>query len=173
MCALPPQPQLRSLTSAGRGWRGLLFWTEQRWSINLRHVYTLEGWGFEWAQGMCRGCWGRRQACAVSTQGELYTWGRGYGGRLGHGDQAEQLEQKRVEALRDVWVVAVSLGMYHYITVTRDGGVFGWGAAERLSLPEAATVVVVEGGDDDEEEKSESTLCLSFSFPHLPCILRS
>jgi len=64
--------------------------------------------------------------CAVTATGELYTWGNGYHGRLGHGDDAEQHVPKRVEALRDEWVVAVSSSNWHTTAVSRDGGVFGW-----------------------------------------------
>ena len=84
--------------------------------------------------------------CTVTAAGELYTWGTdGQFGRLGHGDKTGQLAPKRVEALRGEWVVAVTCGLHHTIAVTRDGGVFGWGKADRLGLPEAAAAVPDDG----------------------------
>ena len=51
-----------------------------------------------------------------------------------------------MEALRDEWVVALSAGDSHTSLVKRDGGVFGWGAADELGLPEAAAAVLEEDG---------------------------
>jgi alpha-tubulin suppressor-like RCC1 family protein len=70
-------------------------------------------------------------SCAVTGTGELYTWGDGNFGLPWHDDTAAiQLAPKRVRAIRDNSVVAVSLAWCHTIAVTREGGVFGWGAAE-------------------------------------------
>lgn len=79
---------------------------------------------------------------AVTAAGELYSWGNGYQGKLGHGDTDDQLTPKRVDALRDERMVVVSSGLRHTIAVSRDGGVFGWGEAAGLGLPVAATCVV-------------------------------
>ena len=38
-------------------------------------------------------------SCAVAAAGELFTWGSGRDGRLGHGDTADQLAPRRVAAL--------------------------------------------------------------------------
>jgi alpha-tubulin suppressor-like RCC1 family protein len=48
---------------------------------------------------------------AVTAAGELYMWGGRADGRLGHGGTAAQLAPKRVEALQDECVVAVSAGI--------------------------------------------------------------
>ena len=43
------------------------------------------------------------------------------------------------------WVVAVTCGIRHTIAVVRDGGVFGWGHAKGLGLPEADAAVPDDG----------------------------
>ena len=43
---------------------------------------------------------GALHSMAVTRDGELYTWGYGKHGRLGHGDEEDQMLPKRVEALR-------------------------------------------------------------------------
>ncbi len=58
---------------------------------------------------------------------------------------------KRVEALQDEWVVAVSVGVFHTIAVARDGGVFGWGAADGLGLQEAPTDTLHNEDEEDAE----------------------
>ena len=72
-------------------------------------------------------------------------WGNGVDGCLGHGDEEDQCAPKRVDALRDEWVVAVTCGVRHTIAAVRDGGVFGWGFVDGLGLPEAAAAVPDDG----------------------------
>jgi len=71
---------------------------------------------------------GLDHVAAVTDAGELYTWGYGSNGRLGHGDQGDQLVPLRVEALKDVKIVHASCGGYHTAAVTEDGLLytFGW-----------------------------------------------
>jgi alpha-tubulin suppressor-like RCC1 family protein len=104
--------------------------------------------------------------CAVTAAGELFTWGCGGFGRLGHGNTAAQLAQKRVEAIRDEWVVAVSPARCHTIVVTRDGSVFGWGAPDGLGLQNAPTA---ENGAED----GGLSIMLPSRYPQLACVPRS
>jgi alpha-tubulin suppressor-like RCC1 family protein len=85
----------------------------------------------------------------VTTLGELFTWGHGNFGQLGHGDFASELVPRRVDALDGEWVVAVAASGSHTIVVTRGGSVFGWGNADALGIRErdAATTRVVYGHD--------------------------
>ena len=64
---------------------------------------------------------------AVSEAGELYSWGSGTNGRLGHGDTVMQLRPRRVEALSDVDVVHASAGSGHSLAVSSRGQLFTWG----------------------------------------------
>ena len=51
---------------------------------------------------------GSNHSAAVTSSGELYTWGLGEYGRLGHGDAVPQLTPKRVDALLGQRVVQVA-----------------------------------------------------------------
>lgn len=42
---------------------------------------------------------GSNQSAAITSNGELYTWGSGEDGCLGHGDRANQLRPKQVGTL--------------------------------------------------------------------------
>ena len=68
---------------------------------------------------------------AVSEEGTLYTFGIGFNGRLGHGDQEDQLVPKRVDALQDVRVVDVSCGSQHTAAASDNGMLytFGYGSS--------------------------------------------
>ena len=64
---------------------------------------------------------------AITADGAVWSWGRGVSGKLGHGDQQNQLLPKKVEALAGQRVVAVSAGGGHSIALTADGAVWSWG----------------------------------------------
>jgi E3 ubiquitin-protein ligase HERC2 len=71
---------------------------------------------------------------AVGEIGELFTWGRGVLGRLGHGNEQNQPSPKRVEALRGVRVISVSVGWQHALALAEDGLVYVWGENEERAL---------------------------------------
>ncbi|GBP72265.1 E3 ubiquitin-protein ligase HERC2 [Eumeta japonica] len=75
---------------------------------------------------------------AVLTDGgQVYTWGKGDGYRLGH-DNLESIKiPKLVEALQGVTVVDLSLGPSHGIAISSDGGVYVWGTHERAQISQA------------------------------------
>ena len=64
---------------------------------------------------------------ALTANGAVWSWGSGYFGKLGHGDEQHQLLPKKVEALAGQRVVAVSAGGHHSIARTVDGAVLTWG----------------------------------------------
>ncbi|XP_023218340.1 E3 ubiquitin-protein ligase HERC2-like isoform X1 [Centruroides sculpturatus] len=72
---------------------------------------------------------GSSHSAAVSSNGELYTWGLGEYGRLGHGDNLTQLKPKQVTALAGLRVVQVACGSRdaQTLALTDDGMVFSWG----------------------------------------------
>ena len=55
-----------------------------------------------------------------NKDGELFTWGHGACGKLGHGDDNEQQTPKRIDALDGVKVTMVSCGQYHTAVCTKD-----------------------------------------------------
>ena len=63
----------------------------------------------------------------VTKFGELYTWGRGAEGCLGHGDTANQSKPKLVEALNGVLCKQVSCGGKYTAVVTESGKVYEFG----------------------------------------------
>jgi alpha-tubulin suppressor-like RCC1 family protein len=58
---------------------------------------------------------------------KLLSRGSGGLGNLGHGDRQDQRWPKRIEALRGIRVVSVSVGTYHAVALTEDGLVYAWG----------------------------------------------
>ncbi|XP_015606913.1 E3 ubiquitin-protein ligase HERC2 isoform X2 [Cephus cinctus] len=72
---------------------------------------------------------GSGHSAAIASNGELYTWGLGEYGRLGHGDTNSQLRPKLVEALVGQRVIQIACGSRDAQTMalTEDGSVYSWG----------------------------------------------
>ena len=64
---------------------------------------------------------------ALTADGAVWSWGRGGQGRLGHGDEQNQLLPKEIEAFAGQRVVAVSAGREHNLAITADGAAWSWG----------------------------------------------
>eukprot|EP00002_Diphylleia_rotans_P032670 TRINITY_DN6877_c0_g1_i9.p1 TRINITY_DN6877_c0_g1~~TRINITY_DN6877_c0_g1_i9.p1 ORF type:complete len:558 (+),score=69.40 TRINITY_DN6877_c0_g1_i9:171-1844(+) len=66
-------------------------------------------------------------SAAVTSLGHLYTWGNGFEGKLGHGDEEDCLIPKIVKQLEGYHVMAVSCGYQHTCAVLDNGQVYHWG----------------------------------------------
>ena len=69
----------------------------------------------------------RTFSCSVSADDALWSWGYGAEGRLGHGDEEDQRQPKKIEAFAGQRVVAVSAGDMHTLALAADGAVCSWG----------------------------------------------
>ncbi len=77
---------------------------------------------------------GLRHAALVTYTGDLYTWGEGRGGKLGHGHQADVMQPTRVVGLwgRRVTSVRCSESATAVVTDTQELYTWGDGAAGTL-----------------------------------------
>jgi len=75
-------------------------------------------------------------SCAITEKGELYTWGGGIWGILGHGDEEDQLAPKRVEGLNGVRVAATATCQTHTLVADEDGVVWAFGKVVGLGDPD-------------------------------------
>ncbi|OXB77575.1 UNVERIFIED_CONTAM: hypothetical protein H355_002884 [Colinus virginianus] len=85
---------------------------------------------------------GHEHAVGLGAAGEVYGWGGGRHGQLGHGSVESERRPRVVEALRGVPVRAVAAGGWHSACVS-DGGdlyVWGWNESGQLALPSRAVV---------------------------------
>ncbi|XP_028971904.2 alsin [Esox lucius] len=63
-----------------------------------------------------------------SLNTEVWTWGRGQEGQLGHGDQLPRLQPLCIKTLNGEEVVKVAAGTHHSLAVTAQCQVFSWGS---------------------------------------------
>ena len=75
-----------------------------------------------WTQVAC----GLFHTAAVSSNGEVFTWGCSGNGQLGHGDCMDRNVPKKVEIPGGEVVVKVACGVYYTAAVTRAGKLFTW-----------------------------------------------
>ena len=67
---------------------------------------------------------------AITADGAVWSWGLGAYGQLGHGDEEDQWQPKKIEALAGQRVNSVSAGTWHSLARTTDGAVFAWGKGD-------------------------------------------
>eukprot|EP00741_Cyanophora_paradoxa_P016699 tig00020938_g16128.t1 len=70
---------------------------------------------------------GAAHTVALSSQGEVWSWGDGQAGQLGHGDHALQRVPRTVDALRGKNTIGLAAGDHHSAAVTADGALYTWG----------------------------------------------
>ena len=75
-----------------------------------------------WAQIVC----GDFHTIALSWNGEVFTWGNGGLGRLGHGDLNNRNVPTKVQNLSKEKIVKVACGKYHSAALSSTGKLFTW-----------------------------------------------
>ncbi|CAO4380428.1 unnamed protein product [Caenorhabditis nigoni] len=70
---------------------------------------------------------GLSHSALITSEGSLYTWGKGLDYQLGHGNKTERMEPHQVFEPNEVKWTNVSLGNNHTIGSTDDGSVYAWG----------------------------------------------
>ncbi|KAH3837497.1 hypothetical protein DPMN_110888 [Dreissena polymorpha] len=67
---------------------------------------------------------------ALSRNGEVFSWGDGDYGKLGHGNNSTQKFPKLIAGLSGIMVKQVSAGFRHSAAVTEDGDLYTWGEGD-------------------------------------------
>ncbi|XP_022885207.1 PH, RCC1 and FYVE domains-containing protein 1 isoform X3 [Olea europaea var. sylvestris] len=70
---------------------------------------------------------GNEHAVLITRQGEIFSWGVGSGGLLGHGVEADVSSPKLINTLSGLNIVSIACGEYHTCAVTLSGDLYTWG----------------------------------------------
>jgi alpha-tubulin suppressor-like RCC1 family protein len=71
-------------------------------------------------------------SAAVSVEGNLFTWGYGGHGQLGHNDQKNYSQPFMVKSMSDEIVTKVEAAYGHTLCLTATGELFAWGSGHGL-----------------------------------------
>ena len=78
---------------------------------------------------------GNNHSMAITELGELYTWGEGIYGQLGHGVNNNEQYPKKVEYFTNKFkIIDCAGGAAHTIALTEEGYIFGWGQNDKNQL---------------------------------------
>lgn len=79
-------------------------------------------------------CCGGFHTAAISKDGQLYSWGGGEHGQLGHGDMVNKLKPCLVQGFVDEFVVQVTCGWSHSVGRTDTGECYTFGNGDHGKL---------------------------------------
>ena len=78
---------------------------------------------------------GNNHSMAITELGELYTWGEGVYGQLGHGVNNNEQYPKKIEYFCNKFKIIDCIGgATHTIALTEEGYLFGWGQNDKNQL---------------------------------------
>lgn len=70
---------------------------------------------------------GGKHCLALTATGDVYSWGEGDDGKLGHGNKVHCERPRLIEALRGKHIVMVACGGAHSAAISASGELYTWG----------------------------------------------
>ena len=97
---------------------------------------------------------GGKHCLALSTDGEVFSWGEGEDGKLGHGNRTGCDRPRVIETLRGAEVVEIAAGGAHSACITSSGELYTWGKGRYGRLGH---------GDSEDQTRPKLVSLLSYS----------
>lgn len=83
---------------------------------------------------------GAEHSIVLTSNGDVFSFGCGLRGALGHGDVSSLKVPKQIEALAGLKIIDISAGLFHSVAISSFGDVYSWGwnTNGQLGLPKVA-----------------------------------
>ncbi|XP_027078647.2 RCC1 domain-containing protein RUG3, mitochondrial isoform X2 [Coffea arabica] len=120
---------------------------------------------------------GGYHSIALTDKGEVFTWGHGGHGQLGHSNIQNQKVPLRVEALANEKVTYVACGSSSSAAITDEGKLYMWGNAKdcQLGIPGLPEVqpspVEVKFLTEDDGSMIDKVLSVAIGASHAMCLV--
>lgn len=124
---------------------------------------------------------GAEHALLLDAAGQVFSWGAGRHGQLGHGTLEPAPEPRPLEALQGLRMAAVAAGGWHSVCVSEAGDlyVWGWNEAGQLGLPargleepqETVAKAPSPGGDAAAEDRAGADPASYIAVQPFPALL--
>jgi len=113
-----------------------------------------------WSHSMC-----------IDSLGQVYTWGKGADGRLGHSDESDQLVPKLVDFFGEKKSFDISGGYYHSAVVIEDTlYTFGWNEFGQCGFPNSHNLTQVLYPRKVDALKGKKVVEISCGGFHTVCL---
>lgn len=99
---------------------------------------------------------GVAHSAALSSSGELFTWGNGADGQLGHGSCESEWVPRQVEFFKSISLASVKCGARHTVAVTRMGIVYTWGSGQEGQLGSGLAGLHAKDQDLEHEQQQRN-----------------
>lgn len=73
---------------------------------------------------------GYYHAAAINDKGQVFTWGRGINGQLGHGSIMNEDSVRHITSLENDFIIDIACGESHSMALTTKGEVYTWGGGQ-------------------------------------------
>jgi regulator of chromosome condensation len=77
---------------------------------------------------------GEHHSLALDRNGQVYSFGRGNYGQLGHGGEDDSLIPKRIMTLSGKSIIQIACGDHHSLALSKSGELYSWGYGEMFQL---------------------------------------
>ncbi len=98
-------------------------------------------------------CAGSMHSLVLTSEGEIYSFGRGIDGQLGHSKVREIKIPSKIVAMNDINVVDIAAGSDYSLAVDKSGCIWGWGQNSDSQIGPKSSSFCSNSSIDDKNKK--------------------